>query len=545
MTAQQESCLTQLATRTQELGKRIREAFPHAPPDDLRDVEDLFLVLGDEGSEDAAADREASEAAGRRQLARLPVNEVARQVRELQRVYDWPTLRRLILVCPRVAKDLSRSPEHDPISLMDLFNLIDLHLQSGSGFHAQDLKGSPCFIGHESLLPARRALQLLITVQFTLAYRQLLTQPERIAPYQRFASSAAELMRQEGEMLAHRGWPFKDRGYSLFGYSIVSMNWDPLLLWLIFNAHSVANKEWDGSFVGHDRQRPQKLFNDLGYLTAVRKVEGHELGIWYAMNESAVQRLNDQSHSGDRYIRFGKYYLPHGSFNFRECQNCGKLNVHLGDEWKVDSPSLLPPLPLLGGAWCKVEPRSKSERDARDRGRPDALECVYCGSMMGLERVHLTMQTSLKSNPPPYLEEMQRDIRVVLENARHIVFMGYSLPPDDVIYRSMLAARLGRKDSRGDDNTLLVSLVVGKEPDAADEWIGDDALDRCLPDLSGDTQNLIRALRGIAGHGRNRTLEIRVYRRGVPAVFGDGDEARIRDLLFPHDLWQNRRTTPR
>ena len=61
------------------------------------------------------------------------------------------------------------------------------------------------------------------------------------------------------------------------------------------------------------------------------------------------------------------------------------------------------------------------------------LQCVYCGSMMGFEQISLLMQTSLKAITSPYLEETQRELRAALENAQHIVLMGYSLPKDDYL----------------------------------------------------------------------------------------------------------------
>ncbi len=59
---------------------------------------------------------------------------------ELRQIYDWPTLRRVILVCPRRIEGDDRSDDA-PISLKDLFNLLDLHIQAGSGFHAPALDG--------------------------------------------------------------------------------------------------------------------------------------------------------------------------------------------------------------------------------------------------------------------------------------------------------------------------------------------------------------------------------------------------------------------
>ena len=76
------------------------------------------------------------------------------------------------------------------------------------------------------------------------------------------------------------------------------------------------------------------------------------------------------------------------------------------------------------------------------------------------------MQSNFKSAPPPYIEEIQRDLRAVVQEADHIVFMGYSLPPDDVDYRAFFAARR----SRGPERPVKCSVVVGK--DGERRWLG-------------------------------------------------------------------------
>jgi hypothetical protein len=410
-------------------------AFPKANREEQRDIQDLLLILGDSdgGKARAGRDNDVVEAL-RRRFDQLNAVDRNRRVEQLRRVYNWPALRRVILSSPRQSASWrpSRiiSDKSTAISLQDLFNLLDLHIQANVGFHAPDPNSDE---GRAFLLPyelpaARRTLQLLIILQFVLGYRWLLQHRSRLQPYQQFAESLARLMQAEGQALASQGIDPRTRKYYLFGYSLVSMNWDPMLIWLVFNAHARSNL----SVVRVGRPpRPQKLFNDLAYLV-VRKVEGEDLAIWYMMNESTAQRLNDPKHSGDRYVRTGKFYFPHGSTNLRECPNCGKMNAYLGDEWKLLSPSLFPPMPIVD--WSKQSRKARSEEE--EMGYTDALQCVYCGAMMGFEQISLLMQTNFKTTMSPYLEETQRELRAALENARHIILMGYSLAKDDVLYRS-------------------------------------------------------------------------------------------------------------
>ena len=90
------------------------------------------------------------------------------------------------------------------------------------------------------------------------------------------------------------------------------------------------------------------------------------------------------------------------------------------------------------------------------RSTPEA--CVHCKIFTYAHRTPLVMQTGFKTSPPPFLEEIQREMRVVVQEADHIVFMGYSLPADDLTYRAFLAARI-----RKDPEDQVRRRVVGKE----------------------------------------------------------------------------------
>ncbi|MBE1555394.1 hypothetical protein H4683_002499 [Filibacter limicola] len=100
----------------------------------------------------------------------------------------------------------------------------------------------------------------------------------------------------------------KDRDFYLFSYAVISMNWDPIFLWLIFNAHKELNDECP-PYIG-DSPAPMKLFHDMAHFMAVRVIDGPTPEAWFPMNETVVQRLNDPDHSTDRRIRIGKFYSP-------------------------------------------------------------------------------------------------------------------------------------------------------------------------------------------------------------------------------------------
>ena len=117
------------------------------------------------------------------------------------------------------------------------------------------------------------------------------------------------------------------------------------------------------------------------------------------------------------------------------------------------------------------------------------------------------MQTSFKTSGPPFIEEIQREMRVVVEAADHIVFMGYSLPPDDVTYRAFLAARIRRDSKRP-----VKCSVINKSKRFHGGWHYPDDLRHkpSLPDPVSHAQELFGE------------QNVRYYGAGIPEVFRDG-----------------------
>ena len=234
------------------------------------------------------------------------------------------------------------------------------------------------------------------------------------------------------------------------------------------------------------------------------------------MNISSARQLNDRTHGANLRIRVSKYLFPHGCLWWRECPNCGKLSSYIGDEWEMDSASLLPPPPLKAfvhdlpfKSWLE-----KDEECSKWRlGEVDARACVHCTTLTYAHHTPLVMQTSFKTAPPPFLEEIQREMRVVVQEANHLVLMGYSLPPDDVTYRAFLAARTRKSSGHGDDAEEQVRCsVIGKEDGYESRWLYRDELDTRgkLPDAVKHARDVFKA------------ENVRFFGSGVPDVFLDG-----------------------
>jgi hypothetical protein len=119
------------------------------------------------------------------------------------------------------------------------------------------------------------------------------------------------------------------------------------------------------------------------------------------------------------------------------------------------------------------------------------------------------MQSSFKPRPPSFIEEIQRGLRATTMQASHIIFMGYSLPPDDVTYRAFFSARRQRR------GTKVRCTVVDWDTDNPG-WYGPTALkSRTLREASP-----VNAACDIFGKEN-----VRLYGGGVPGVFLDKGKA--------------------
>lgn len=342
--------------------------------------------------------------------------------------------------------------EVNMVDLLKLYNFLDMHITSGLGLQLDDR-----LVRTDEFIQARRLLDNLLTFRHQIDYKMM--SQDVYIHYQEFARFLAKRMQREGIELQH--YNKRSRDFYLFSYAVISMNWDPIFLWLLFNAHREANSS--PPYVGNPA-RPLKLYHDFAHPMYMRKIDDkpYQASTWFPMNEGAAYRLNDERKDSSYFVRLGKFYFPHGSHNFRKCENCGKLNIFLGDEWAYDSNTLFPPSVFLRSS--EHRPFSKKEEAAREDA-PDAQECVHCGEMTYMYQTDIVTQTSFKGSHSAYLEEIQRDMKVMIEQAEHIILFGYSLPPDDAIYQSVLAA----KHREGQKVTIVSgkSSVTGVE----DEWV--------------------------------------------------------------------------
>ena len=486
---------------------------------------DLLTVLGDSESEGARPDAITSEQmdAMRRNFTNAPSDERIRsRMYRLRTLYDWPALKVVIDACPKNKRGI--------VDLPDLFNILDLHDRSGHGFRVEAKNRPDQFLTPNRVRGARDALKLILQAMFYVSWQHC--RQKRTGVLQRhyeFAKMLGERMQRQGRKLVDQGVAFDDRKFYLGDVAFASMNYDPIALWMQFLANRDLNKMPTVPHVGCPARRLQ-LYHDLGHFVGGYRIERRKKGQrpFYPMNESVAQRLNDADHGAADRIRITKFLFPHGCLWWRECPDCGKLSSHMGDEWEVESPTLIPPPPLR----AFVPPdtfhhRKPEEAEAWDEGRVDARACVHCGTLTSAYDTQLIMQSNFKRSPPPFIEEIERDLRVLVQQADHIVFMGYSLPRDDVEYRAFFAARRQRKESR----PVKCSVVVGQHADYR-RWRRFS--DIKLSDLDERERNTLKTAREIF-----EKENVYFYGGGIPDVFMENGQVTmpaVERLLS----WENR-----
>ena len=475
-------------------------------------LEDLLTILGDDEKPEefrigtfTPAQMEAMRRSWRRGA---DDGDLRDRIANLRTLYDWPALKATIDICPRVVNK-------QPFQLFDLFNILDMHAQNGHGF---PMKTGQLLVP-QRVPGARNALKMLVQTMFYIHWHEKSRTNPDLNHHYGFAVALARRMQRQGLSLARSETKFYTPEFYMGDVSFVCLNWDPVGLWCQF----VANRDLNHSPSVPHVDGPAcklKIFHDLGHFVAgpkVKKDPANRAAPYHPMNETVARRLNDPEHSASDRIRITKFLFPHGCLWWRECPNCGKLSSYMGDEWKRNSPTLLPPPPLRAFVPGKVRfrPVTDKEEEAWERGMVDSRECIHCNALTEMHHTPLQMQSNFKRSPPPFMDEIQRDMRVVYNNADHVVFMGYSLPPDDVDFRAFFSAHRRRYPDKPNDSVKCSVVERGGDR----RWLGPSEWPGKLGTMKkGEApRTTLEAARDLFGE-----KNVRFYGGGIPQVWLDG-----------------------
>ena len=503
---------TESGPKSSPLRKRVQKALEGADVEPWTSAfEDLLTILGDQSEEQgagiASVDSSQEDAMRRNLSPRASEDDVRNRIVRLRTLYDWRALRAVVSACPGTGEN-----GESRFKIADLFNVLDIHEHAGHGFPVE---------GNEFLTPhrisgARNCLKMLLLAMFYVDWQHhRKADREHLDHHYHFAYELGLCMQRRALELTRgatgdRRSFYMSQEFYLDDVSFVSMNYDPVALWCQWLANRDLNRSPTVPHIGCPARRLQ-LFHDYGHFVPAYRVgdKSPEQTPRFPMNESAAQRLNDCHHGASDRIRLSKFLLPHGCLWWRECPSCGKLSSYQSDTWELDSHTLIPPPPLKAFVTQESHYPRPDERDAWTQGEVDARECVHCRTLTYAHHTPIRMQSNFKGAPPPFLAEIERELRVLVQRASHVVFMGYSLPPDDVDYRAFFAARRRRAGAGGSKEQVRCSVVVGTS--GARRWLGPSELPSC--------EETVKAAGDVFGRDN-----VRYYGGGIPDVFMDGDK---------------------
>lgn len=510
VTADQEHfirCIT-AQNRGISLKERIREALGSDIAKRWHDaLYDLITILGDDEESYSSISnitRTQLETMRRNWQKSTSSEELRQRIIDLRLTYDWPALKSVASICPGGATGKFR--------LNDLFNLLDMHILPGFGFRAPSQHRTknqlPQFFDARRLIGAKNSLLMILIASFYIDYQVCIASKQKeLRQYYEFIKQLGLRMQRQGLTLYRKG--LDKPAFYQGDLGFVSLNYDPILLWLQFLANRKLNKSKKVPRIGTDI--PVHLFHDFGHLIPARRIgRGDDDWPWYPLNEGAAQRLNELKKS-DQRVRLTKFLFPHGCLCWRECPDCGKLSAYHGDKWSLSSSGLFPPPPLRAFDTAPLPERiTGDERDQRRRGKVDARKCLHCGTLTYANHTQVVMQSSFKPRPPSFIEEIQRDLRATTMQASHIIFMGYSLPQDDVTYRAFFSARRQR-------HGVQVRCTVVSKDDRNPDWYGPAELKALRLSNSFHDPSPVIAAGDIFGEDN-----VRFYGGGIPNVFLHG-----------------------
>lgn len=325
--------------------------------------------------------------------------------------------------------------------MQEFYNFVDMSVSEQRGFAT-----SSRIYTVEEIKSFRKQFLVLLQILFGKIENNILcNKGENFNKLKQFFKEIAEKeldkkinkLRNENVNIQSNDFILTDTGY-------ISFNWDVLILWAMLLAHKEINNSNNNFFADEYGISKLKVFNEFStYLDScdISKNDGN----WYPYNKTVAYRLNDTKHQSDKRVILFPAYFPHGQTHWLECPVCGKLTMYIDKEFR-----------------CHSEHFAMSNKYQ--------YNCSHCNTKLSLENSAMLLQTNYKIKAP-YIEEIQRSMRIAINNAETLIFVGYSLPPDDMEYRSIFRI--------GNTNNKKVYLVLYYENSPNDFLSVSDAKNIC------------------------------------------------------------------
>lgn len=280
----------------------------------------------------------------------------------------------------------------------DVFNLIDTALYLKTGLYSNEEK-----IEYLELLQAKRELISLIFEDFKKNIEAM-----DDCFYKRYVDFYYELAKRELGKKIECNVDMQKREFFIADYSIINFNWDLCSLFPIVEANQRLNHEND-RYINKEGLPQLRMYTDFNYECASLMKDVP----WFPFTEPAAAVANSDKHNGKRRVVLLKAFYPHGLMNSFKCPKCARHSLYLGNQLKIKEVS-------KSIDYNKNEPLYK---------------CMSCGTEISAKDFNVLVQSNFKERNS-FLEETRIKMFCELESAERLVFIGYSMPQDDIDYRT-------------------------------------------------------------------------------------------------------------
>ncbi len=336
----------------------------------------------------------------------------------------------------------------DSFDMMSFYNLVDMAITERRGFCCADKVYSV-----EEIQKFRNSILVLLQTLFGLLENNILRDNEqefrKLKDF--FKAIAKEELSKRRMQYIHDSIDLQSKEFIFTDVEYISLNWDVLILWAMLIAHKELNNSNSNYISDKHGISKLKVFNEFFSYLNSSDTGSKKNKDWFPYSQPVAFRINDTEYPSDKRVILFPTYFPHGQTHWLECPICGKLTMYLDKQFRVYSQDFA------------MSPKRQ-------------YQCSHCDQPLNLENSAMLLQTNYKMKSP-YNEEIQRSMRIAINNAKRLVFVGYSLPNDDIEYRSIF--RISRNESKqvyvvlrkaGADNTFISAKeALEKFPDKNDE----------------------------------------------------------------------------
>ena len=289
----------------------------------------------------------------------------------------------------------------------NVFNIVDSCIALGTSLSSKDHKN---ILSNDGLRLARKELIRAIFDEFRECIKK-----RKDGEYKKLVDFYYRLGQDELNHKLFLNGNLGKREAFLADYAIVNFNWDLYSILPLIEAHDRLNHE-NPYRLDKERVPELRIYTDFGCDCASSL--GKNENPWYPFTESVANVVNNDKYEASRRAVLVKAYYPHGLMNMYRCPNCGRHSLYMGEDEEK-----------------RLRIDAVSDGTAKDK----VYDCPYCGSEVGKLDFEALPQSNFKVRSP-HLEELRLAFYGELSQANRIIFIGYSLPEDDIELRTILKA---------------------------------------------------------------------------------------------------------